>query len=69
MSPVHGCDVRAALAHFGGGDAARLVPAMLADNDTVETYEELMDRCPPERIGLSPGAHAAILGPLFGEFE
>lgn len=69
MSPVHGCDVRAALARFGGGDAARRVAACLADDDTVETYEELVERCPPERIGLTPGAHAAILTPLFGEFE
>lgn len=69
MSPVYGCDVRAALAHFGGGEAAELVGAWLPDGESVETYEELVDMCPPERIGLTAGLHAAILAPLFGEFE
>lgn len=61
--------MRAALAAFGGADAAGRLGALLRDDDTVETYEELVERCPPERIGLTPGAHVAILGPLFGEFE
>ncbi len=69
MSPVFGCDVRAALERFGSPEAAGLIGAWLADDDHVETYEELVERCPPERVGLTPGAYVAIVGPLFGEFE
>ena len=54
---------------FGSPEAAGLIGAWLADDDHVETYEELVERCPPERVGLTPGAYVAIVGPLFGEFE
>jgi hypothetical protein len=33
------------------------------------TLDELEAACPPERVGLTPGAFAALFGPLFGEFE
>lgn len=66
---VMGCDVRAALARVGDGAAAGRLAPLLADHDTVGSYEDLLRRCPPEALGISPGAHAAALGPLFGEFE
>ena len=61
--------MRAALERFAGAEPAALLAGILADDDAVGSYEELLARCPPSAIGLSPGAHAALLGPLFGEFE
>lgn len=61
--------MRAALARFGPPGAAERLPALLGDREPVGSYEELARRCPPEALGISPGAHAAVLAPLFGEFE
>lgn len=72
MSPILRCDLEAALRlHPGpaGGHAARRMAALLPENAAVDSYEELLQVCPPEALGLGPGAHAAALGPLFGEFE
>lgn len=68
--PIHGADVRAAMAQAAraGADAAAL-RAAVREEDVFLTLEELAGACPPERIGLSPGAYAALFGPLFGEFE
>ena len=68
--PIHGADVRAAMAQAArpGADAAAL-RAAVRDEDVFLTIEELAAACPPERIGLAPGAYAALFGPLFGEFE
>lgn len=48
-------------------------PAALAaavrPGDLFGGYEALREACPPERLGLTPGAHAALFAPLFGEFE
>lgn len=67
---IAGRDIHAALATAvparGDLDALR---AAVAPGDAFGTYEEFAAACPPERIGLSPGAHAAVFGPLFGEFE
>ena len=32
-------------------------------------YAELLRAAPPELLGITSGAHAAVFGPLFGEFE
>lgn len=68
--PIHGRDLQAALRAFGprGGDAAAL-RAAVPDDAAVGSYEELARRAPPERLGLTSGAHAAVFAPLFGEFE
>jgi hypothetical protein len=67
---ISGRDVHAALANLGPGrgDPAAL-RAAIAPDDLFAGYEALAKACPPERIGLTPGAHAAAFGPLFGEFE
>lgn len=67
---IHGRDLQAALRSFGpeGADAAALREA-IPDHAAVGSYEELARAAPPERLGLTPGAHAALFGPLFGEFE
>lgn len=67
---ILGRDLQAALASFGpaGADAAAL-RAAIPDDAAVGSYEELARTCPPERLGLTSGAHAALFGPLFGEFE
>ena len=68
--PIVGADVHAALRSLGpGAYEADLAEAWIADDDVFNSVEELETACPPERIGLSPGAFAALLGPLFGEFE
>jgi hypothetical protein len=64
---ISGADVRAAAA-AGGADPAAL-DAAVRPGDAFASYEDLLAACPPERIGLTPGAHAAVLSPLFGEFE
>lgn len=68
--PISGRDVHAALthAHPERGDPVAL-RAAIAPDDLFDSYEALARACPPERIGLSPGAHAALFAPLFGEFE
>jgi hypothetical protein len=68
--PILGRDLQAALRSFGpeGGDAAALREA-IPDDAAVGSYEELTRAAPPERLGLTSGAHAALFGPLFGEFE
>jgi hypothetical protein len=65
-----GRDVHALLAAFGGdrGDAAAL-RAAVAPDDSFEDYGDLVRACPPARMGLTPGEHAALFAPLFGEFE
>jgi hypothetical protein len=68
-SPILGCDVRAALRGVGDGAAAERLGALLGDDEAVGSYEDLTRRCPPEALGITPGAHAAALAPLFGEFE
>ena len=68
---ISGRDVHAALLTFAGGgrgDLARLRAAVRPD-DRFATYEALAAACPAAAIGLTPGAHAAVFGPLFGEFE
>jgi hypothetical protein len=61
--------VRAALRGVGDGRAGERLGALLGDDDAVASYEDLARLCPPEALGISPGAHAAALAPLFGEFE
>jgi hypothetical protein len=67
---IMGSDLHAAL-RLARGDPAPLeaLRAAVAEDDVVASYEELVRMCPPERTGLSPGAHASIFAPLFGEFE
>ncbi len=67
---ITGRDVHAALREFGGGagDQAAL-RAAVSPWSTFASYEDLARACPPESIGLSSGAYAAIFSPLFGEFE
>ena len=65
---ISGRDLHAALAIAARGDLAALREAVAPD-DAFDTYEEFAAACPPGRVGLSPGAHAAVFAPLFGEFE
>jgi hypothetical protein len=67
---IHGRDLQAALRSFGpeGADVEALREA-IPDDVAVGSYEELARAAPPERLGLTSGAHAALFGPLFGEFE
>ena len=63
-------DIEAALRHIGGLPDAADAFAAWVDADAMFTNLEAVEAvCPPERIGLAAGAFAAILGPLFGEFE
>lgn len=67
---ISGADVLAAarLPAAAGIDAAALA-ACVRPGDEFGSYEELLAACPPERVGIAPGAHAAAFSPLFGEFE
>lgn len=68
--PITGADVLAAarLPAAAGIDASALAAAVRAD-EVFGSYEELVAACPPRRLGITPGAHAAAFSPLFGEFE
>lgn len=67
---ISGRDVLAALAAFGAGRGdAGAVRAAVAPDDAFDDYEALVRACPPARAGLTPGEHAAVFAPLFGEFE
>ena len=67
---ISGADIHAQLRHLGpGAYESELAEAWIDPDATFTCVEEIEASCPPERIGLSPGAFAALLGPLFGEFE
>jgi hypothetical protein len=68
--PISGADIHAILRRLGpGAYEAELAQAWIGEDDVFSSVEDLEARCPPERLGLSPGAFHALLGPLFGEFE
>jgi hypothetical protein len=68
--PIAGRDVHAALRHAGApGGAEEAVRREIPPGRLFQSYEELLAAAPPERLGISSGAHAALFGPLFGEFE
>lgn len=67
---ITGADIHAQLRHLGPGEyEAELAEAWISENARFVSVEQIEAACPPERIGLSAGAFAALLGPLFGEFE
>jgi len=67
---ISGRDVIATMQRFspGRGDQAAL-RAVVRPRQRFSSYDELARAVPPERIGLTSGEHAALFGPLFGEFE
>jgi len=68
--PIFGCDIHAQLRHQGPPDAdIGALEAWVDEEDFFYTVDELAAACPPERIGLRPGAFASVFGPLFGELE
>lgn len=67
---ISGADIHAQLRHLGpGAYEAELAEAWIDADARFISVEDVEAVCPPERIGLSPGAFAALIGPLFGEFE
>lgn len=67
---ISGRDVQAALRAFGhGAGDERALARAVAPGDTFASYEDLVRACPPQAVGLTSGAHAALFSPLFGEFE
>lgn len=64
---ITGADVRAA-ARAAGAEGQALRAAVRPD-EVFAGYEELAAAVPPALLGMSPGAHAALFSPLFGEFE
>ena len=68
--PIRGSDLHAQLRAFGPPDAdLDAFEAWVGEGESVGSFEDLEAACPPERIGLTPGAFAALFAPLFGEFE
>jgi len=68
--PIRGADLHAQLRAFGPPEAdADAFEAWIAADDEFTSLEEVDAACPPERIGLSDGAFAALFAHLFGEFE
>jgi hypothetical protein len=67
---ISGADVRAAVRGLPGARVdEEALRALVGPDDRFGSYEALLRACPPERVGLSSGAHAALFVPLFGEFE
>ena len=66
---ISGRDVVATMERFGGGRGDEDALRTAVGSRRFATYDELVRAAPPERLGLSSGAHAALFGPLFGEFE
>lgn len=64
---ITGADVLAAARREAG--AREALHALVRPDDAFADYAQLVAACPPERLGISPGAHAALFTPLFGEFE
>lgn len=68
--PIAGRDVHAALRHAGAPRGAEVAVVREIPPDRLfDSYDDLRAAVPPERLGLTSGAHAALFGPLFGEFE
>ncbi|MDH3227334.1 MAG: hypothetical protein OEM67_09645 [Thermoleophilia bacterium] len=68
--PIHGCDVYAALRRFAVDEVDLAAARKLLDpGEQFNSFEELVQACPPEQIGLRFGRFAALAAPLFGEFE
>ena len=67
---ISGRDVHA-MARQLGADVVDpdVVEAWIAADAVFDDLAELQRARPPERIGLTPGAYAALFAPLFGEFE
>ncbi len=67
---ITGRDVHA-LARQLGADVVdpHAVEAWIAADAVFGDLADLWRACPPERIGLTPGAYAALFAQLFGEFE
>jgi hypothetical protein len=67
---ISGADVLAAARSLPGARVdEEALRALVAPADRFPSYDALARACPPERVGLSSGAHAALFVPLFGEFE
>lgn len=68
--PITGADLVAALRELGPVHAdPELLEAWIDADASFDSLAEFERECPPERIGLSEGAYAAVFAPLFGEFE
>lgn len=67
---IRGADLHAQLRAFGPDNAdPDAFESWVGEDSVITSFEQLEAACPPERIGLSPGAFAALFAPLFGEFE
>jgi hypothetical protein len=67
---IHGCDVYAVLRCFAADEVDLTTARRLIDpGERFSSFEELVQACPPEQIGLRLGRFAALAAPLFGEFE
>jgi hypothetical protein len=68
--PIRGADLHAQLRRFGPeGIDPELFEGWVDEGEVFTSLEELEAACPPERVGLTPGAFAALFAHLFGEFE
>jgi hypothetical protein len=67
---IRGADLHAQLRAYGpDGADPDAFEAWVGEDEVITSFEELEAVCPPERIGLTPGAFVALFAPLFGEFE
>jgi hypothetical protein len=67
---ISGADVLAAVRSSPGARVdEEALRALVGPDDVFASYDALARACPPERVGLTSGAHAALFVALFGEFE
>lgn len=67
---ISGADVLAAARSLPGARVdEEALRALVDPDDRFPSYDALARACPPGRVGLTSGAHAALFAPLFGEFE
>ena len=67
---ISGADVLAQLERFGPPTIDRkTLRHRLGARVTVASIDDLLRICPPATIGLTDGQFAALVAPLFGEFE
>lgn len=66
---IMGCDVVALVARLAPDVDVRELSARIAPDREFPRLDELERALRPPIAGLTPGRLAALLGPLFGEFE
>ncbi len=66
---IRGADAAALLERFCPEANADVFAAAVSGDAPFHTLDELMEACPPDRLGVPAARLLGLWAPLFGEFE